>query len=51
MTMKTDDLSLFDRVFAVMYGDIWRSSPIFGAPLHARPRQDTDLDRDEPADR
>jgi len=49
--MKDHDLSPFDQVIATMYGDIWRSSPIFGAPLRepkpeARPNGgDPDTDR------
>jgi hypothetical protein len=30
--MKHPDLSPLDEVIATMYGDIWRSSPIFGIP-------------------
>ena len=38
--MKHHDLSPFDQVIATMYGDIWRSSPIFGAPLRG-PKSET----------
>lgn len=48
--MNFKDLSPFDQVIVTMYGDVWRASPIFGAPLRepkpeARPRdgeQDSD---------
>lgn len=49
--MKNHDLSPFDEVIATIYGDIWRSSPIFGAPLrHPKPETrpkggDPDTDR------
>lgn len=41
--MNFKDLSPFDQVIVTMYGDVWRESPIFGAPLRepkpeARPR-------------
>lgn len=48
--MKNPELSPFDQVITTMYGDIWRSSPIFGAPLRdptpeARPKS-KDQDKD-----
>ena len=46
--MKNHELSPFDQVIATMYGDIWRSSPIFATPFRdpkaeAQPKDD-DLD-------
>jgi hypothetical protein len=49
--MKNHELSPLDQVIATMYGDIWRSSPIFGTPLRdpkpeARPQgADPETDR------
>ncbi|MDX1484196.1 MAG: hypothetical protein R3229_06930 [Alphaproteobacteria bacterium] len=31
--MNFKDLSPFDQVIVTLYGDVWRESPIFGAPL------------------
>lgn len=48
--MKFKNLSPFDQVIVTIYGDIWRESPIFGAPIREPRPQARPQDGGKPSD-